>query len=392
MDRARFDEVLRAHAIACGVRWHRPAMARSLVTVDDGVVCTAEVNGEERTLRAHWAIDASGRTGLVARHQRIGAGVAWRTMALAAEWRRTGGWGLPEESHTLVESVENGWGWSVPVDRERRYFTVMFNPASGSPSGGALGADYHRRLAQVPALSAILAGGECIGEPFACDASTYSTESPVDGRVLAVGDAASFLDPLSSFGVKKALASAWMGAVAIHTALVSPGAQEAALNLFVQREAEYVRAARAPLGALSRDAVPGGSAGFWAARAAMAVDDEQGDLVGTMRQHPGVLRAFEALRQRDPAVLRRGGPVVASAPLVRENQVVIAPHLVLEGIQAPVRFLRNVDLIALSELAGEGAEMGALCAAYERAHGVHPLSDLIGAISVLLAHEVLVFA
>ena len=392
VDRARFDAVLRAHAISCGVRWHRPATARTLGTVEDAVVCVADVAGEERMLRARWAIDASGRTGLVARHHRVGAGVAWRTMALAAEWRRPGGWGLPDESHTLVESAETGWGWSVPVDRERRHFTVMFNPAAEPPSGGALAADYHRRLDLLPALAAIARSGACVGDPFACDASTYDTEGAVNGHVLAVGDAASFLDPLSSFGVKKALASAWMAAVAIHTALVTPEAQSAALDLFLRREAEYVRAARGPLGALSRDAVSGASGGFWTARAALELDEAQADLVGAIRERPAVHRAFEALRLRDPAVLRRGTPVSVSAPLVRDNCVVVEPHFELEGIGTPVRFVRNVDLVALADLAGGGTEMGALCAAYERRHGAIPLPDLIGAISTLVAYEVLELA
>lgn len=392
VDRARFDEVLRAHAIAGGVRWYRPAMARALETVEGVVVCTAELGGTERVIRARWAIDASGRSGLVARHQRTAAGTAWRTMALAAEWRRPGGWGLPDESHTLVESAANGWGWSVPVDRDRRYFTVMFNPASEPPVGGAIATDYHRRFGQLPALAAIAHGGACIGAPFACDASTYEIGDPVHGQVLAVGDAASFLDPLSSFGVKKALASGWMGAIAIHTALVTPEAQRAALALFRRREAEYVRAARGPLGALSRDAVPGAAAGFWTARAALEADDAHADLVATLRQHPGVHRAFEELRRREPAVLRRGNPVRVAAPLVRDHLVVDEPHLVLDGIEAPVRYLRNIDLVALADLAGVGTEMGALCAAYEQQHGVLPLPDLIGAISTLLAHDVLAFA
>ena len=43
----------------------------------------------------------------------------------------------------------------------------------------------------------------------------YDATRFVDGDVLLVGDAGSFLDPLSSAGVKKALASGWLAAVAV---------------------------------------------------------------------------------------------------------------------------------------------------------------------------------
>src|SRR5262249_20517296 len=37
------------------------------------------------------------------------------TVALWAIWRKEPGFGLPDESHTLVESYENAWAWSVPL-------------------------------------------------------------------------------------------------------------------------------------------------------------------------------------------------------------------------------------------------------------------------------------
>lgn len=392
VERSHFDEVMRAHAVACGAQWLRPATARSLAIRDDMVECVADVEGRSQVFHAPWAVDATGRTGLTGRRHRVGAGSAWRTTALAAEWTRSGGWGLPDESHTLVESVGSGWGWSVPVDAERRFFTVMFNPADGRPEAAALDADYHRRLQLLPALGALAASGTCVGAAFACDASTYHTEMPVDDRVLSVGDAASFLDPLSSFGVKKALASGWTAAVALHTALATPDARGTALGWFLRREGEYVRAAQAPLGALSREVASTGAGAFWGTRASLEGDEVHADLVETLRADPAVLRAFGELRRRDPAVLRTGVLRTVSGPVVRGNLVVEEPHLDLPLDGAPLRYLRNVDLLQLAELAGGGTEMGALCAAYEARFGVTPLPDVLGAISVLLAYEAVAFA
>ena len=54
---------------------------------------------------------------------------------------------------------------------------------------------------------------------------------------LLVGDAGSSIDPLSSFGVKKALASAWVGAVAVHTCPArTRSGEQVALEFFSARE------------------------------------------------------------------------------------------------------------------------------------------------------------
>ena len=39
-----------------------------------------------------------------------------RTVALVGRWRHAGGWPLADPSHTLLESYEDGWAWSVPLD------------------------------------------------------------------------------------------------------------------------------------------------------------------------------------------------------------------------------------------------------------------------------------
>jgi 2-polyprenyl-6-methoxyphenol hydroxylase-like FAD-dependent oxidoreductase len=391
VERERFDALLRGAARESGAELWRPAIAVEVTAAadGDGAVVVVERDAARIAVGARWVLDGSGRSGLVGRRRRVSSGRAWRTVALAALAERAGGWGLPEESHTLVESASWGWGWSVPVDNERRYFTVMFNPAEASFSQAALASEYERRLGDLPVLGSLVSTGALIASPFACDASTYSTPEVVQGRVLVVGDAASFLDPLSSFGVKKAMASAWLAAVAVRSALKTPSVTDAALQLFAGREAEYVQAAAGPLGELSRDAAEG-RAGFWGPRAALEGDERQADLVSALREDREVHSAFMALRARDPANLRRGLVRTVPAALIRDDLVVVEDHLLLPGIDTPTRYLRNVDLVLLAALVGDGTEMGRLCASYEARAAALPLPDLIGAIAVLVAKGVLV--
>src|SRR5262249_47619054 len=172
------------------------------------------------TIRARWVLDCSGRTGIIARHGWRHAESAARTIAVVAVWDRADPWPLEDGTHTLVESYANGWAWSVPVSAGRRFVTVMLDPTvSDVPGRGALDIAYHAELARMSSLRALVDGAARAGSPWGCDATPYSASRVSDDGLLLVGDAASFVDPLSSFGVKKALASAWLAAVVVHTAL-----------------------------------------------------------------------------------------------------------------------------------------------------------------------------
>src|SRR5207249_1503400 len=136
-------------------------------------------------------------------------------------------WPAHERTHTTVESYADGWAWSVPLSETRRQCTVMIDAAShragaaprGRPRVAAWVDRYDRELAKATALSARLAGARQVSAPWTCDASLYDATRAADGPMLLVGDAASFIEPLSSAGVKKALLSAWRAAVVANTCL-----------------------------------------------------------------------------------------------------------------------------------------------------------------------------
>ena len=65
-------------------------------------------------------LDCSGRSGVLARANGLRVyDEGPRTIALVASWRSERDWNLPDASHTVVESFqEGGWAWSVPdLDR-----------------------------------------------------------------------------------------------------------------------------------------------------------------------------------------------------------------------------------------------------------------------------------
>src|SRR5262249_43180651 len=157
----------------------------------------------------------------------------------------------------------------------------------------------------------------------------------------------STLDPLSSFGVKKALASAWMAAIVVNTCLTrSSQLAAAARDLFAAREREMYDAGLAGLVSFARDAVRAYPASaFWRARAetnlaGVAVESFE----ERCRRDPAVRDAFERLRARPDARLIASAAVrIEPRPIVDGCEVVLADALVLPRDAEPAANVRFVS-------------------------------------------------
>ncbi|MEO6445801.1 MAG: FAD-dependent monooxygenase [Gemmatimonadaceae bacterium] len=387
-----FDALLRTHASAAGAVVHERATAlRVSGAPGEPRQVTIDVAGVHREVQADWVLDCTGRAAILARHVSRRSAPAVRTLALLGVWQREGGWDLPDESHTLVESSTRGWAWSIPVSSTARYFTVMLDPAHAvvaDREGAAT--QYEEELARMPALGGIAARGRLASPPWACDATPYAHETLVSERALLVGDAASCIDPLSSFGVKKALASGWLAAIAVNTALRSPAFAGGAMEFFARREREVAQAATARLATLSRDALEGGASAFWTARAALADEPEAGDPAEALRRDPEVLAAFERLKAQPTVSLTKSARFrQENLLLIRDHQLVPELHLTTPPFLEGVRYLRGVDVLAVAEIATNEADVGVMYESYVRRHGRATLPDFLGALSVLLGKGVL---
>jgi 2-polyprenyl-6-methoxyphenol hydroxylase-like FAD-dependent oxidoreductase len=354
---------------------------------------------------AAFVLDCTGRTGLLAR----GRGLRrydsrYRTVAMVGVWRREGGFGLPDPSHTLIESYDGGWAWSVPRSPQERFVAVMVDPRAtatlsgdmtrltpelADPKRGPAGpssaglALYREQLNRTRHIKRIVVEGALTTGPTGFDASMYHAARYVDGNLLLVGDAASFLDPLSSAGIKKALASGWLAAVAIHTALTKPAMRDTALAFFAAREAEVYASFRAMTERFFSEAAAGHAHPFWSDRR-----DEPASPADRLATEA----AFERLRQAPELRLVRGtGTIVEPRPAVRGAEIVLEPHLVSGDQDAAIRFAFDVDLLALIDLATAYTSVPGLFAAYNERHAPVALPDFLAALATVLARNWLVW-
>jgi flavin-dependent dehydrogenase len=385
-----FDGALRAAAGDAGATVLFDVSARDVSDPDaDGLREVSYDAGGRQTLCARWVLDCTGRAGITARRGwRINEPEA-RTLAIVGIWERAGGWDLADESHTVVESYDSGWAWSIPVSPSRRYFTVMVDPdRTAIESRAGLADSYAAALARTTVMRRLVERGTLAVAPWAREASPSGFSRAAADGLLLVGDAASFVDPLSSFGIKKALASAWLAAVVVNSALRDPSTASPALELFEAREREMHVELQRQAAAMALDAADAHATGFWSDRTGgwTEIDARQSAAAQATAD------AYEEIRRRPRIALRLADSVGYSPRAsVTGNEIRVVPHLVTTGLPGGIRFVRNVDVIHLAELAPKFDQVPELFEAYNRTQSPVALSDFLAALATLVGTGVLRF-
>jgi 2-polyprenyl-6-methoxyphenol hydroxylase-like FAD-dependent oxidoreductase len=360
----RLETLLRATAVEAGVE-----------------IETARLDDQQaRARHAAFVLDCSGRAGIMARARRLRVpDTLHRTVAIVGAWRAPD-FDLPDPTHTLTESYDGGWAWSVPQSSTERFVAVMVDPrVSGLARDAASQAVYLGEIAKTAHLRRRLEQAMLIDGPRGWDASMYHATKYVDGNVLLVGDAASFIDPLSSAGVKKALASGWLAAVAVHTSLVKPGMRATALDFFAAREQAVYAAFRRMTDSYWRDAATGHDHPFWTDRAGEPA---------TADDRPDVAAAFERIRQAPELTLRRNPEAqVVPRPAVSGSEIVLEHRIVGADGGDGVRYAYDVDLLALVDLAPEYRSVPEAFAAYNRRLAPVTLPDFLAALATAIAQR-----
>ena len=177
------------------------------------------------TLNARCVVDARGRS-TVSSGNRILLGP--HTHAI---WTEVGAGILAEEAR--IEALEVAWLWGSPLANGN--YRIMAFVDLGDLCAVENREQHFRRL-----LAGSLLFESAAQEPFVSPlserASTPSVEAEAwRARIVAIGERAVALDPLSSSGVEQAMRSALHAAIAVNTVLDCPEAEDFARNYYVAR-------------------------------------------------------------------------------------------------------------------------------------------------------------
>lgn len=202
LDRARFDALLASHASARG----------AVVRTGKRVTAAAREGGgwrlwldDESEVQARFVIDATGAGAAFARRFADARTVASDRLTGFVRFFRQP---ASPDPRTLVEAFADGWWYTAPL------------PDGGRVTACMTDSDLARRLrvdepaawnallaATAPRVSAAMAGAVPHGPPVVRAARSRRLVPAAGEGWIAVGDAASAFDPLSSQGILKALRS-----------------------------------------------------------------------------------------------------------------------------------------------------------------------------------------
>jgi flavin-dependent dehydrogenase len=326
-------------------------------------------------LRARFAIDASGRAGILARSGLRIHEAAYRTVAICGTRHS-----VAHDSHTLIESYRDGWAWSVPVSSTQAFVTVMIDTrATRTVRGNGLLATYEAELDKTHHIRR----GSLASPVWACDASLYHASIYAGPNYLLVGDAGSFVDPLSSYGVKKAMSSAWLAATVVNTCLRRSDLTSMAIDYFNTQERQvYADQMRQTAGHYRRVAAVEPHP-FWTQRS-------QAPTEAAFFTEPELCDALDQLKRAKAIRLRRASCVhMQPTPRISGREIVIGEGLSAPGIPTGVEYLQGVHLWKLAEMAEAYSQVPDLFAAYNTACPPVALPNFLSALSVLVARNVL---
>jgi len=239
VDRAEYDHILLRNASAQGAQVVEKATVRNVVFDGDRPVAVEWVHdgGDVRTTRFRYLIDASGRTGVLAK-QHLDIRTRHDVFQNVAIWAYWDGAGLlpgnPEGGINVV-TAPDGWWWNIPLAGNRHSVGLVTHKddfGARRPGYPSLQDYYLDRLHGDPTMHSLVEGARFAGPVRAEQDYSYAADRFCGPGYVMVGDAACFLDPLLSTGVHLAQYSATLAAAAIATAHRGEMTEQEALGFF----------------------------------------------------------------------------------------------------------------------------------------------------------------
>jgi flavin-dependent dehydrogenase len=229
--RAEFDKLLLDRARVLGADVREESTVRNVDVREDGVVVTVlGKDGQSYEARAPMFVDATGRDTLVAgkRQLKVHDDLVTTNVALFSTYA-----GVPreqglEEGNIIIGLFDGGWYWVIPFkDGDTSVGFVLEKRYTKVNRGLSKLEMYEQVIGGLPHLSKLMSGAKRILEVDSQANWSYRATQFYADRVLLVGDAAAFVDPLFSTGVLLAVNGAKFAAEHIDSALTD-GRYEAA--------------------------------------------------------------------------------------------------------------------------------------------------------------------
>jgi len=217
VERSRFDHILLKHARKEGADVREGWQVQNYTSDATGVTVSArDPEGKSQSFRCAFLIDASGRgnlsgnkEGLRELHQnhRKVAVFGHFTGVHRDEGERGG--------DTVIVRMDNKWFWIIPVSAQKTSVGRVLDKDEFATSGKSNEDNFQHWVKVSPPLAKRMAGAQAAGPLQTTSDFSYFNRKLAADRVIRVGDAAGFMDPIFSAGVFLAMWSGKLAAEAV---------------------------------------------------------------------------------------------------------------------------------------------------------------------------------
>jgi flavin-dependent dehydrogenase len=210
VERSKFDSLLLDNARESGAEVRMETTARSGGVVDGIHQLRLETTAGLQTVTARWVFDASGRDQIfqAGRKRPLDPSPFPKRVAVYNHFRGVARSPGRPGGDTLAIRLENGWFWLIPIDAERTSVGLVTTVEAMREARLPPEELFARAVAASVTLRDLFVGSEPVG-PFRVTSDySYFLKDLSRDRLVLVGDAAGFFDPIFSSGVYMSMLSA----------------------------------------------------------------------------------------------------------------------------------------------------------------------------------------
>ncbi len=220
VERSRFDHVLLKHARETGADVREGWTVQRFSADADGVSVEAcSLDKQVQNFRAAFLIDASGRGNLTGNQEGLRViHPQHKKLAVFGHFANVGLPPIAERVDTIIVRLPNKWFWIIPLSAEKTSVGLVIDKDEFARSRGTPEEIFHDWVNESSAVKERMVGARLVNTIQTTSDFSYYNRRLVGNRLLRVGDAAGFMDPIFSAGVFLAM---WSGKLAAETVVES---------------------------------------------------------------------------------------------------------------------------------------------------------------------------
>jgi flavin-dependent dehydrogenase len=221
VERAKFDHLLLKHAQSSGAEVREGWTVNKFTQEGDTIrVDARDDSGKTETFSGSFLIDASGRGNLTGNQE--GLRVVHPRLKKLALFGHFTGVKIDEGDRggdTVIIRLQNKWFWLIPISKEKVSVGCVMDQEEFSRAKMTAADLFNQIWQSSPEMVDRMKNSQLAGIIHATGDFSYRNRRFVGPRLLRVGDAAGFMDPIFSAGVFLAMFSGKLAAQAISQSL-----------------------------------------------------------------------------------------------------------------------------------------------------------------------------